>query len=503
MLTNPEVGEPEGSTGLPTKVESGRVTGSGELKRSALSGRQMLIVAIAATGPMAGIALNLGPMASFAGETFILSFVFSLVGIFLLSLCFQQFARHYPSSGGLYAWSVQAFGKSAGFVYGWLFVGSYFVFAAAGFAVLGGWSNEYIQSLFGVGIPWWVFSGLGLAYTVLFAYFGIKRSANASFVLLAVEIIVALAFAAFVFIYPSHAVERFTMKPFLPSSALGGWSVVGLAMTYSVLSSVGFETASTLGEEATDTRRTVGRSMVGAGLITQVFFIITAYAILIGYANNAKFSKDPAPLLTLATQHGKTWTTFVVLAALASMIAFSQMAFNAGTRVMYSLGREGVLPHALGRTHAKHKTPYVAIFVMALLCMALAVPLALAVGAFYVWYYIGFLVGIAFLVLYGVVALGLIRTSFRDKKAFPKVHPIRHVVIPILTAVFMFYPLYRTVVPLPTGVYRTLPLYLIGWIVVGVIFLSYLKRKRPDAIERVGSLMAGGSPIAVEDEAKI
>jgi hypothetical protein len=39
--------------------------------------------------------------------------------------------------------------------------------------------------------------------------------------------------------------------------------------------------------------------------------------------------------------------------------------------------------------------------------------------------------------------------------------------------------------------------------VVGVIFLSYLKRKRPDAIERVGSLMAGGSPIAVEDEAKI
>jgi amino acid transporter len=140
---------------------------------------------------------------------------------------------------------------------------------------------------------------------------------------------------------------------------------------------------------------------------------------------------------------------------------------------------------------------------MAVLCIVLAVPLALAVGAFYVWYYFGFLVGIAFLLLYGVLALGLISTAFRDKKAFPKVKLISHVVIPILTAVFMGYPLYRTIVPLPTGVYRTLPLYLIGWIVVGVIFLNYLKKKRPDAIARVGSLMAGGSSIEVQEEAKI
>lgn len=503
MFSKSNTNGPARSTTSPTNGGPGRVVGSGELKRSALSGPQMLIVAIAATGPMAGLALNLGPMAAFAGETFILSFVFSLVGIFLLSLCFQQFARHYPSAGGLYAWSVQAYGKSGGFIYGWLFVWAYFVFAAAGFTVLGGWTNEAIQSLFGVGIPWWIFSVVALAFTVLLAYYGITRSANSSLVLVAVEIIIALAFAAFVFIYPSHPVGRFTFKPFLPSSAVGGWSVVGLAMTYSVLSSVGFETASTLGEEATDTRRTVGRSMVGAGLITQVFFIVTAYALLIGYADMGKFSKDPAPLLTLAAQHGKAWTTLVVLAALASMLAFSQMAFNAGTRVMYSLGREGVLPHALGRTHASHKTPYNAIILMAVLCIILAVPLALAVGAFYVWYYFGFLVGIAFLLLYGVLALGLISTAFRDKKAFPKVKLISHVVIPILTAAFMGYPLYRTIVPLPTGVYRTLPLYLIGWIVVGVIFLNYLKKKRPDAIARVGSLMAGGSSIEVQEEAKI
>ena len=369
--------------------------------------------------------------------------------------------------------------------------------------MLGGWANQYILSLFGVGIPWWVFGAVALVYTVGFAFFGVTRSARSSLVLVAIEIIIALAFCAFVFIHPSHAIERFTIKPFLPSSAVGGWAVVGLGMTYSVLSSVGFETASTFGEEAKDSRRTVGRSMVGAGLFTQIFFIITAYALLIGYADLSKFKADPAPLLTLATQHGKTWSTLVVFAAIASMLAFSQMAFNAGTRVMYSFGREGILPRALGRTHASYKTPHIAIFTMALICVILAFPLAEAVGAFYVWYYFGFLIGIAFLLLYGLLALGLISTAFRDKKAFPKVNPISHIVIPILTALFMGYPLYRTVVPLPTGVYRVLPLYLIGWIVAGVIFLVYLKKNRPEAIARVGSLMAGESSQEVQEEAKV
>jgi hypothetical protein len=61
-----------------------------------------------------------------------------------------------------------------------------------------------------------------------------------------------------------------------------------------------------------------------------------------------------------------------------------------------------------------------------------------------------------------------------------------------VAAAVMIYPLYRTVSPLPPGVYKTLPIYLAAWIVAGILVLLYLKRTRPDAIDRVGSLMAGG-----------
>lgn len=492
-LTEPS-GQGAAETGTPSAAAAGaRVAGAGELKRNVLSGRRVLIAAIAATGPMSVVALNYGPMASFAGPAFVLAFVIALVGILLLGLCFSQFARHYPSAGGLYAWAVRAFGKNVGFVYGWLFVGSYLVFAAAGFAVFGGWGEQYIKQLFGVSVPWWVFALVAIAYTATLAFYGIQSSVGSAFVLLAFEIIVALVFAAFVWASGSGgATGHFTSAPFMPSSSPGGWAAIGLAMTFGVLSSVGFEEASTLGEEAQDTRRTIGRGMIWAGGLTQIFYIVTAYALLVGYGSFSKFSKDPAPLLTLGDRHGKVWLTIVVLAALSSILAFSQTAFNAGIRVIYALGREGVIPHVFGRTHHSHRTPHVSIVLMTAVSVLLAFPLAFGVGAFNVWYYFGFLISIMFLVLYAFTELGLIFAAFRDKQAFPKVNPWSHVVIPLVGAAVMIYPLYRTVSPLPPGVYKTLPIYLAAWIVAGILVLLYLKRRRPDAIDRVGSLMAGG-----------
>ena len=51
----------------------------------------------------------------------------------------------------------------------------------------------------------------------------------------------------------------------------------------------------------------------------------------------------------------------VFLAICNSIAANSNAAMNAATRVFYSLARNGLAPHALGRTHPKFKTPSVAI----------------------------------------------------------------------------------------------------------------------------------------------
>jgi amino acid transporter len=62
------------------------------------------------------------------------------------------------------------------------------------------------------------------------------------------------------------------------------------------------------------------------------------------------------------------------LSALFSGLA----AHNVVARILYAMGREGALPRTLGRTHAVHRTPHVAIVVNLVLMAAVA---AVIVGA--------------------------------------------------------------------------------------------------------------------------
>lgn len=158
---------------------------------------------------------------------------------------------------------LQGVGPNVGFVYGWTFIGAYLVFSAAGFAVFGGWVQEWLQTQFGISVPWWLFTFAALAYVCVLAYLGITQSLHAALGLLAFEIIVLLALAAWIFITGPQSGSGFGVAPFQVSSAgalaLGG---VGLAMTYGVLSHVGIEEGATLGQEV---RTRNARSRGGSG----------------------------------------------------------------------------------------------------------------------------------------------------------------------------------------------------------------------------------------------
>ena len=59
-------------------------------------------------------------------------------------------------------------------------------------------------------------------------------------------------------------------------------------------------------------------------------------------------------------------SVFIITGAFACAAALN----NAGLRYTYSLGREGLLPRVLGRTHPKHGTPHVAVFTQCAIALA-------------------------------------------------------------------------------------------------------------------------------------
>jgi amino acid transporter len=464
-----------------------------QLARHTLTARHVAVMAMAATGPAAVLALNFGVMGAMAGPAFVLALVFTMVAVLLLANTLVQFSHRYPSAGAIYTWVTRSFGQRTGFILGWLFAGSYILLSAAGVVVLGYWG----ETITGIGleraVPWWVWTAVGLAFIAALAYRGIAQSARSMLVLFAIELAVVLALALWIIIRVAVTGEL-TTTPFQPSAVPGngGWAAIGLAMTFGVLSCVGLEEATTLAEETANAKRAVARGVLLAAILIPATYVVAGYAVAVGLGAEVMSKLDAATADPLGEVTVKFWGDgvglwIVFLAVLSSILAFTQTAFNAGLRVLYALGRERLIPRQLGRTHPVYKTPHVAIGVVSGLCVVLGVPLAIVSGALNVWIYYGFMISVMFLVVYATANVALITDSLRHHR--DQFHLLKHGIFPALGMIAMAYPLYRTVWPLPDRPLPQLALVVVGWIALGAAVLVWLSTNRPEAVRRAGLVM--------------
>lgn len=458
----------------------------GGLKRNAVTWRKVAILSVAGAGPAASIALNLQFMSATAGAALVLAFVLAWPAILILGHSFVEFSRRIASSGGIYTWNARTWGNHFGFVYGWITIGAYLVLTAAGFVIFGGWMQDWIQSQFGVDISWVVFTAAGMIYVTYLAVRGITQTLEATLALLGFEVV--LLFVLGVWMVVNGGPDGLSTLPFKPSAASGGFTAIGLAMTFAVLSHTGLEEGATLGEETREAKRALPKGLLAAAVVVPLFYIFLAYAMVTGYGvrNMAAFANDTAPLQTLAKHYwGPVGLAVISLATGSSILAFTQSAFAACNRVIYTLGREGMLPHACART-SRHQTPVIAIYLTVAIAVVLGVPLGFDVGPFNVWGDYGMLISIGFLILYAFTNIAVIKAA-REANEFKW---FRHGVLSVVGAILFLYPLYRTVFPLPSGVVGLMPFVFLGWVAIGLLLLLHTRARRPHIIPRVGSYLA-------------
>ncbi|WP_396657304.1 APC family permease [Microbacterium sp.] len=455
------------------------------LQKDSLNWGHVALLSLAGCGPAAVIALNLQFMGQFAGLALVFAFVLVWPAILLFMNSLAEFSRRVTSAGGLYAYNLRTWGAKFGFVYGWTFMGAYMVLAAAGFAVFGGWLAEWLLSQFGIDIPWWLITLVALAAVTVLSMLGITESMRTSLVLIGISVAVILALALWiVFTGGDSQGGGFSGEPLIPGGAgTLGWAGIGLAMTYGVLSHAGIEEGTTLSEEVKQPKKNVGKGLWVVATILPAFYIFVSYAMVHGYgiARIEEFGLDPAPLQTIALHYwGEIGLGIVVIAAIVSILGFSQAGYLAGVRVMFTLGRDHVFPKWIGLSSSRH-TPANASIVMGVVCLVLGIPLGLIVGPFNVWGYFGFLVGIFFLVSYIITNIAIV--VFARREGFFK--PIRHGVLPILAAIIFAYPLYSSLWPIPPGEYAVLPWVYVAWVLIGVVLLIVTAKRRPQVLTRM------------------
>ena len=200
---------------------------------------------------------------------------------------------------------------------------------------------------------------------------------------------------------PLNIVNAFKGFPAQGKLAAGA---IGIGLFFAFWSWVGFEMAPNYGEESRDPKRNVPRALYISVIGLGVFYTMTSWASLGGYPSThaaiaASQTNAANYFLTPATQYAGHWVSSVMSYLIITGSFACGMAFhNTTARYMYSLGREGLAPKALGKTHPRWKSPHIA-------SLTQTVVAAVIIGLFAIFTGSNDPTSQAYLQLYGLMAV--------------------------------------------------------------------------------------------------
>lgn len=282
-----------------------------------------------------------------------------------------QFARRFASSGALYTYTAHGLGPGAGLAAGAAVLIGYG--AIAMFALLGGayYTALLLRPLWpGIETP----AGIGAillveaALLTLVLVRGIRISSRVALVVeaLSVTLLVALLVVLLVRIGPIDPTVLLPGAGDTPMTVAAGALIALTAY-------VGFESSATLGVEARAPLKSIPRAIRATVLISLGLYLLAALAQVAGFAALGRdLAHSASPINELADAYGLGgWAVAADLGIAASFLACAIGSTTALSRVLFAMGRDGVVAPAIGRTHRRFGTPVGAI--------AIALPLVIGV----------------------------------------------------------------------------------------------------------------------------
>jgi amino acid transporter len=345
----------------------------------------VLFCIVTGAAPIAAMLFNVPITVLGGGFASPAAFLIATVVLTIFAVGYIEMARRVTAAGGFYSFVTHGFGPVVGMGTAALISLCYVFFSAAVIGVTGYFASTSIEDWTGVAVPAWVLMAVIIGLTAIFAWFHIELTSKILGVFLVTELIGLLVFGFAVLVQGGesgiHMAPLNPLEIFDNSAAVKafGAGAAGVALFGAFWSWVGFEMAPNYAEESRNPRKIGAQAMyvsvIGLGLL----YIFISWMFVSGWgqdgaaaAVNAQFEGKYAsafyPLTDRYAGSGLT-TIFEVLIITGSFAC--QMAFyNTASRYFYAMGREGLVPSALGRTHPTHRSPYIAsMLVTGLLCI--------------------------------------------------------------------------------------------------------------------------------------
>jgi amino acid transporter len=386
-------------------AEGRGITGSAELARNALGLPQVLFCIVTGSAPLAAMMFN-DPLSGLGiGISVPSAFWIATVSFTLFSVGYIEMARRVTTAGGFYSYTSYGFGRIIGLGTAVGIAAAYMLFAVGVNGVTSYFAQTSIKDLSGgFDLDWRVYAyGLLLCLFVI-TYFHIDIVARILGIALLGELVILFIFA-FAVLFQGGGPDGIVWSALNPAGIFGGGEGVegaarvfgagaaGVGFFAAYWSWVGFEMAPNYAEEARNPKKMMAYAIYISCIGLGILYTFWSWMLVSSYGS----SKDQWPW-AVATQYGigeapasvglpsgdyasvfypvaqefagsfvkDMFQVLIITGSFACSLAF----WNTANRYLFSMGREGILPRIFGRTHATHKSPFVATLVVVVFCLA-------------------------------------------------------------------------------------------------------------------------------------
>ncbi|MDS0526265.1 APC family permease [Clostridium sp. SHJSY1] len=439
------------------------------LKKDNLSIIETIALSVAIIAPTAAMSLNVSLMAEKCSFSAPLVFLISTIVVGFVSYSIIKFNQYISAAGSLYTFTQKALGKKTGFTSGWALLLAYITLGGGTAVGFGNFFSAFL-AVFGVNVNWLPLSMLA---SIAMIILGIADAKICNRIILVVEgiSISLILILTIIIIFKVGTTTGLSLMPFktngVSTSALASASVLAF------LSFIGFESASSLGEETKNPKKFIPIAIISAVFVSGAFYLVCSYAQVMGFGLDPKgleaLSSSTLPLTDLSTKYIATsFGTVLLLVAACSNFSCALGAYCAGSRMLFALSRDGLMPKIMMKLHSKHNTPYFALILIIIVSDIVQLTLFKCDGI-EVFGYLATIGSLAILVSYIFTSVGAI-VYFTKNGIWSKAH----LIVPILSIVALLYVLYSNIYPIPEFPNNIFPYIVLGWILLGFIISNIL-----------------------------
>ena len=443
-------------------------------------------ISLALMAPSMAASINPQGTATTVGRAVPIAFALAFVGVLLVAYTFVRLTQRFHHSGSVYGFVGATLGPRAGMISGWALSGTYIFYAVTTAMAGGRFAAGFLDStgIWKTSATWPGFL-LGAAGLVLVWWVASTPARGSTRVLVAAEgITVLLIVIVIVIVFAKLAGHSGPGKLGLTGSAFSlppgtGLSTLFLGVVFGFLSFAGFEAASTLGEETRQPNRDIPRAILGVAIFGGIYFVVVTAVESMGFGTSASgvkaFIASPSLIGDLGSSYVSSWIgNIITLGAMVSAFSCALACVVAAARLIFALGRDGILPPALGHVSPARRTPTVstgAVVVAAYVIIAFTW-FVLRGDPFTLFLEAGTIGTLILLVVYVLATIGMVKLMFFSGQSEVRSWEI---VIPILGIIVLGYTLFRNIYPFPSGVAWWGPAVALAWLGLGLIY-AFVRR---------------------------